>query len=65
MGNTIAVNVANTGSVAPMPMGTGEDKGCAPSTPSGGINVGNTTAVEEEEEPGCFEKLGCMLCGGD
>ncbi len=62
MGNTIAVNVGNSGTVVPMNGSTGEDKVGAP---AGGINVGNTTAVEEEEEPGCFEKLGCMLCGGD
>tara|TARA_B100000963_G_C22405375_1_gene570768 strand:+ start:611 stop:796 length:186 start_codon:yes stop_codon:yes gene_type:complete len=61
MGNTISVNVGNSGAVVPM-NGTGEDKVGAAAP---GINIGNTTAAEEEEEPGCFEKLGCMLCGGD
>jgi|TARA_Y100000389_G_scaffold198292_1_gene234520 hypothetical protein len=49
MGNTITVNVGNRGSVAPA---------------SGG---GNSIAIgqqEEEEEVGCLEKLGCLLCGG-
>jgi len=59
MGNTITVNIGNSGAVAPM-TSVGEDKG------GSGINIGNTTAAEEEEdEPSCFEKLGCMLCGGE
>jgi hypothetical protein len=64
MGNTVSVNVGNSGAVMPAPSMTGEDK-CAPG-PTGGINIGNTTALEEEEEEelACFEKLGCLLCGG-
>ena len=42
MGNTIAVNVGNSGTVVPMNGSTGEDKVGAP---AGGINVGNTTAA--------------------
>lgn len=60
MGNTVAVNIGNSGAVAPI-SSVGEDKGSG-----GGINIGNSTAAEEEEEePSCFEKLGCMLCGGE
>jgi hypothetical protein len=58
MGNTITVNIGNSGAVAPE-ASVGEDKG------GGGINIGNTAAAEEEDEPSCFEKLGCMLCGGE
>lgn len=61
MGNTVSVNVGNSGAVVPM-NGTGEDK-LGAGVP--GINIGNTTAAEEEEEPSCLERLGCMLCGGD
>jgi len=71
MGNTVAVNVGNSGAVAPISAdieagggGGGGGASAAPAAPAGGINVGNTTVEEEEEELGCLEKLGCFLCGG-
>lgn len=60
MGNTVSVNIGNSGTVAPM-SSIGEEK------QGGGINIGNTTAAEEEDEDeqNCFEKIGCLLCGGE
>lgn len=61
MGNTVTLNVGNSGVVAPM---------SSEAAPGGGgtnVSVGNTKEEEEEEEDegcGCLEKLGCMLCSG-
>tara|TARA_B100001063_G_scaffold200699_1_gene193918 strand:- start:413 stop:583 length:171 start_codon:yes stop_codon:yes gene_type:complete len=56
MGNTITMNIGNSGAVAPI---SGESGG------GGGTNVNvGAPPEEEEEEVGCLEKLGCMLCGG-
>lgn len=55
MGNTINVNVGNSGAVAPIGGGSGGGTS---------VNVGGAPEEEEEEELGCLEKLGCMLCGG-
>lgn len=48
------MNIGNSGTVAPI---SGESGG-------GGTNVNVGAPPEEEEEVGCLEKLGCMLCGG-
>jgi hypothetical protein len=54
MGNTITMNIGNSGAVLPMSDASG-----------GGTNVSvGAPPEEEEEEVGCLEKLGCMLCGG-
>jgi|TARA_B110000008_G_C16715033_1_gene462394 hypothetical protein len=62
MGNTVTLNMGNSGVVAPLSSEGGGSSG-------GGTNVsvGNTKEEEEEEEDegcGCMEKLGCMLCSG-
>lgn len=62
MGNTVTLNVGNSGVVAPL--------SSEPPTGGGGgtnVSIGNTKEAEEEEEDegcGCLEKLGCMLCSG-
>jgi hypothetical protein len=63
MGNTVTLNVGNSGVVAPM------SSEAAPGGGGGGgtnVSVGNTKEEEEEEDEGCgcLEKLGCMLCSG-
>lgn len=64
MGNTVTLNVGNSGVVAPMSSEAADGGGGG----GGGTNVsiGNTKEEEEEEEEGCgcLEKLGCMLCSG-
>lgn len=48
------MNIGNSGAVLPMSDASG-----------GGTNVSvGAPPEEEEEEVGCLEKLGCMLCGG-
>ncbi len=52
MGNTVTVSIGNSGVVAPAP------------SEGGGTNIAVGGAEEEEEELGCLEKLGCLLCSG-
>lgn len=51
MGNTVTISVGNSGVVAP----TGPE--------STGTNISVGATEEEEEDLGCLEKLGCLLCG--
>ena len=53
MGNTVTFSVGNSGVVAPA------------ASEGGGTNISVGAAEEEdEEELGCLEKLGCLLCSG-
>lgn len=54
MGNTISVNTCNSGVVAPM---------SSEASTSHGTNVSVGKSIEDdEEESGCIEKMGCLLC---
>ena len=57
MGNTVSINVGNSGAVLPMSSEGGGGGGT-------NVSIGAPREEEEEEELGCLEKLGCMLCGG-